>query len=207
MTRDLCAANLGHLAFYLDTLDTFVQDREKADTQAIIERHKEQHVNWAEEHPYWWQDIVGEQVRRSFIIALMSIAEHYVSFTCRDAERAFGLTIRVDDLAGGWLQRSRKYFEKFAGFSSPSPHIWDSLGGIYLVRNVFVHRGGMLDSTANITRAKGMLKAAPGITFNPPFIELDISFCRFAHEAVTEFFQLLHEEHQVRCKAVLSGTA
>jgi len=137
----------------------------------------------------------------------MSITEHYVSFTCRDVERAFLLTVTVADLAGGWLQRSRKYFEKLAAFSSPPPHTWDCLGGIYFVRNAFVHNGGMLDSTATIKKAKGMLKAAPGITFNPPFIEIDTKFCLFAHQAVTEFFRLLHDQHHMRCKEVLNGTA
>lgn len=207
MTRALCESDLRDLAFYLDTLDTFVQERENAESQSILERHKDHDVNWAEEHPYWWQDIVGERVRCSFIIALMSTAEHYVSFACGDAELAFGLAIPVADLAGGWLQRSRKYFEKLATFSSPPPHTWDCLGGIYLVRNAFVHSGGMLDSTTKIKKAQGMLKAAPGITFKPPFIEIDTTFCRFAHKAVTEFFQLLHDQHQVRCKEVLSGTA
>ena len=65
MTRDLCEADLRDLAFYLDTLDTFVQEREKAETHAIIELHNGHDVNWADEHPYWWQDIGGEQVRRS----------------------------------------------------------------------------------------------------------------------------------------------
>ncbi|MBW2334601.1 MAG: hypothetical protein JRF06_05810 [Deltaproteobacteria bacterium] len=197
MMRDLCESNLRDLSYFLRTIEKFIDDGEHTETEEIVRRYKDRAVDWSEEHPWWWQGVLGVQLRQSFIVSLISAAENHVRYVCESVRTICKLPLSLKHLKGGWIQSSRRLLINLAGFSSPHESSWEKLGGIYLIRNVIVHSGGRIEEPKRIEKLQ---KNAPGISVEGSFLAIDSEFCEFAHDAVKGFFEQLHDQYRERCR-------
>jgi hypothetical protein len=200
MMRNLCESNLRDLSYFLRTIEKFIDDGEHSETEEIVRRYKGRAVDWSEEHPWWWQGVLGIQLRQSFIVSLISAAENHVSDVCESVRTICKLPLSLKHLNGSWIQRSHRLLVNLAGFSSPPESSWEKLDGIYLIRNVIVHSGGRIEEPKKIAKVEKLRKEAPGISVEDSFLAIDSEFCEFAHDVVTGFFEQLHDQYRDRCR-------
>src|SRR5215212_8108902 len=84
--------------FYLDTLEGFIEG-ERAQEISELEKHAEQweavHEEdfWAWHYPVHWDEIFANQLRSSFVITLMSLAESHVGMVAEQAYAIVGSSI------------------------------------------------------------------------------------------------------------------
>lgn len=206
MMKDYCEMSLGDLSVFLTIIDQSIAERELADIEEI-KRHSKGQIDWADRYPYWWQDIVGTQIRHSFIISIMSITEHHLNNFCEQVHTITALPLPEDQKKRSWFEKSRHYLINIPAFTSPPHQIWDQLKGINILRNVFVHNGGVINCQKKDGQIRNLLKSAPGLSLDPsiPNIpEIKIEFCKFTLEVVSRFFAQLHKEYRKTCDS-LSG--
>ena len=83
MSWYLVTDNLNELRLFLDTVEGFIEKEEHREVEAL-KPYATDGDFWAENYPYQWQDIIGSQLRQTFIVALMSATEFHLSHLCGD---------------------------------------------------------------------------------------------------------------------------
>jgi hypothetical protein len=200
MCQWLITTNFDGLRHFLTTLEEFIK-REESHDVADIEKEYGNRVDWAEHYPSHWQDIIGTQLRQSYIVSLMSATEWHLKSVCEDVEvllkKALPKHRGPDDL--------HKFLKGTAEFSAPSDDAWDFVDHLRECRNFLVHRMGLLEGDSRAAQVK-MLEGSPGFKCASGFVEIKSEFCLFAHERIERFFKDLHEEYVSLCRR-LSASA
>ncbi len=84
------------LRFYLDTLEKFIDD-EKSNEISRLKRHADglspdkQGEFWAWHYPVHWDEIFASQLRSSFVLTLMSLAESHVGMITEQRDGVGGM--------------------------------------------------------------------------------------------------------------------
>ncbi|WP_029918782.1 hypothetical protein [Nevskia soli] len=199
-SRWLATDNLSELRLFLDTLENFIENEERRDVEAL-KPHAKYPDFWADHYPYQWQQIIGSQLRQSFLVSLMSATEFHLGMLSRDAASIVQTPISHDDLKGSMLTRSKKFLEAFAHFSAPSHSSWEIIGDLYALRNSIVHNAALVDADRNEGRIAAMMKRSPGISQpSAGMLEMKREFCSYAHKAVESFFNDLHDQQILLCR-------
>ncbi|MCI0732416.1 MAG: hypothetical protein L0Y38_01170 [Methylococcaceae bacterium] len=207
LIQDECATwhwlafdNLKELRHFLDTVENFIE-REETRAVSELEKHDTYPDFWADNYPTHWQEIIGSQLRQSFVVSLMAATEFYLSMLCRDVEAIVVAPIALNDLRGSTLERARKYLSTFGKFALPTDASWEELGDLYALRNVIVHNGAMIEGSSKSKRIDAMIRRSPGISNRSAgFLEIKREFCTFAHEAVVKFFEEASEALKGLCR-------
>jgi len=188
---DLIRMDLDWLEHFRATLEKLIEERETRDIAAVENRYYSWH----------WQDIIGTQLRQSYIVALMSGTERYLVQVCSDVGAIRGTPIDLGDFTRGTVAHAREFLTKNAAFSTPVPATWVLVAGVYRLRNIVVHNGGILNS-ANKARVSEFVRQtqAPGLKFESASVEIMREFCQFAHKRIAEFFNELRGEYAALCR-------
>ena len=195
---DLIRINLDELGHFLQTVEGFIA-REESQEVADIEREFGECVDWAEHYPWHWQDIIGSQLRQSYVVSLMSATEWHLKSICSEVNGILQAAVEPDDLKGGTLSRTRKFLTKIAKFSKPSTTMWDDVANIYLLRNILVHNTGMFDGEKK-GQVAAIMRQFPGIKLESGFVRFGPKFCRSVHQRVEGFFKDLQGEYVRLCQ-------
>jgi len=190
----------------LETLENFIAQEERKEVEAL-EPHATGGDFWAYYYPYQWQQIIGGQLRKSFIVSLMSSAEFHLNLLCRDVAIIAKASITHEDLRGSTIARAKKFLDAFSGFTSPPEVHWELIADIYTLRNSIVHNGALVDTgDKNSKRIATLMSRAPGIS-NPSsgVLEIEPEFCKYALESVENFFTELHEQFVIFCRKHSEG--
>lgn len=204
--RWLTTENLSELKHFLETLENFIAQEERKEVEAL-EPHATGGDFWAYYYPYQWQQIIGGQLRKSFIVSLMSSAEFHLNLLCRDVAIIAKASITHEDLRGSTIARAKKFLDAFSGFTSPPEVHWELIADIYTLRNSIVHNGALVDTgDKNSKRIATLMSRAPGIS-NPSsgVLEIEPEFCKYALESVENFFTELHEQFVIFCRKHSEG--
>lgn len=199
--------NMSELRQFLTTTEDFIA-KEEAREIGILEKHSGSSDPdfWAHHYPFEWQDVIGSQLRKSFVVSLMSLAEFHVGLLCRDVATITEAKITIEDLRGNVFSRARKFLETFAGFTFPTQGEWEFVGDLYALRNNIVHNAALVDTDRNAARLEAFMKKAPGIS-NPSagFLKIEKGFCLYILDQVEKFLRDVHAEYVALCGSVEQG--
>jgi len=208
MAKVLYSDDLEELKLYRETLEVFIHNEESKEV-AALEKHAEPGDGefWSYHYPYQWQDIIGSQLRKSFTVSLLSLAEFHLGLLCRDVAEVVEARIKCEDLKGNSVfARAKKYLEAFGNFQSPPQAVWELVGDLYALRNSIVHNAALVDIDRNSARIQSLERKAPGISFpSAGVLDLKSEFCTFAIEKVEGFLNDLHQEYVRLCDSLETG--
>jgi hypothetical protein len=207
--REYCEMTLGHLLDFLTLMDRLITEKERTDIEEIKQNSRGP-VDWAEEDPYWWEDIVRDQFRPAFVILLLSATERHLKHLCDRTATILQIekpdVRKSDDKKSrqGTIAKYRDFFNKSAGFSSPSNKIWDQVIGLYHLRNTIAHQGSLITKPKQLNKIRKPLISFPGISFDsgglPCIPEIKMEFCFFSHNFILKLFDNLHRQYQDFCQ-------
>lgn len=204
MTNWIAKEDLDELRLFLNTLDDFIEQEEKRQV-AELEIHAKPNDGefWANYYPYQWQQIIGNRLRESFIVSLISLCEFHFGLICRDVAVVTNTKITHEDLRGGIFVRARKFIDAFTSFKSPSQTDWETISDFYILRNSIVHNASLVDNGRNSERLQAFIKRAPGIS-NPSIGMLVIKkeFCVYALERVDAVINELQQQYIDLCTSL-----
>jgi hypothetical protein len=207
MFRDEALETLKGLEFYLKTLEEFI-DRERTQEISELEKHADQWESvhqedfWAWHYPVHWDQIFASQLRSSFVVTLMSLAESHVGMVVEQACAIVGSPISRNDLHHSPFEQHRKRLQKRAGFTRPDAKSWDSLYDIRAIRNCIVHANSRIYDAKNPKRLHSLIPTLPGISASHEVIELSPNFPTHSLKTVEGFLTALYEEASALCQRV-----
>jgi hypothetical protein len=137
----------------------------------------------------WHNLAVGFPARffNSFLIAFCSWVESELDGLSRQHESANPSALRLDEVAGKGLRRSRLYLKRVVGVQFPDAGDWGKLLSIYRIRNQITHADG---ASAKLQPAEQALLRVYGCEGHDVVqqIALNEQFCRMALESARTFF-------------------
>ena len=204
-TVHLANEGLAQLKLFWSTVEEFIETEEEKDigqldqyAQKLPQHAREQYC--AVRYPYWWQQIFATRLRSSLVISLMSAVEEHLNAVCRDTHTVSRSDIGRDDLKGTVIQRSRKYLEALAHFQAPERRLWELVGYLHAVRNLFVHNAGRLQHGRREKRLRHLMSQVPGLACANDVLEIRREFCQFAFSTVAKFFSELQSQLAQLCE-------
>jgi hypothetical protein len=193
------------LEFYLKTLEGFI-DRERGEEVAALKQEadalpKDAQVDfWAWHYPVHWDEIFASQLRSSFVVTMISLAESNLGLVAEEACQIAGAPLKAADLRGGFLERHRRCLESLAGFTRPDPKAWEAILGVRDIRNCIVHANSRIREATAPDRLKALVGKLPGITSQYDVIELTAEFPAYALSTVRSFIDALYDEAAALCE-------
>ena len=112
--RSEATATLERLKFYLETLEAFI-DSELEKEMSNLKRQAE-HIPdedkgefWAWHYPVHWEHIFASQLRASFVVTLMSLAESHLGMVAKQVSEIASTSVKSADLRGSLFERHLKF--------------------------------------------------------------------------------------------------
>ena len=193
------------LKFYLETLESFIEGEREREISSLS-KHVE-HLStddqgefWAWHYPVHWDEIFANQLRLSFIVTLMSLAEFHLGMVAEQTAEIASTPLKSRDLRGSSLDRDRRFLESLAGFNRPSQSSWNSLNEIREIRNCLVHANSTTYRSHNQKRLESLVHKLPGLSATHGVIELSNEFPRHCLAVVKNFLIELYDEASAMCQ-------
>jgi hypothetical protein len=196
---------LQRLEFYLKTLEQFIE-REGSQEISDLKRHADQLPEdrqgefWAWHYPVHWDEIFASQLRSSFVVTLVSLAETHVGMVGAQVCEIAETHLKPGDLRGGPLERHRKCLQALPGFTRPDDRCWNAIYDICDVRNCIVHANSRIWEVKNEMRLRDLVGRLPGLTAAHGVLELSEEFPTHAFQTVQKFILDLYEETKQLCR-------
>jgi hypothetical protein len=199
--------SLQGLEFYVNTLEQLVE-RECSQEIGDLKRHADQLPEdrrgkfWAWHYPVHWDEVFASQLRSSFVVTLVSLAESHVGMVAEQACEIADTPLTPDDLRSGF-ERHRKHLQALPGFARPDDRCWNAVYEIRDLRNCIVHANSRIWATKNEareTRLRSLVDRLPGLTRPYDVLELSREFPTHAFRTVQKFILDLYEEAEELCR-------
>lgn len=176
--RSEAMETLDGLEFYLKTLEEFIADKE-AQEVSDLKQHADQLPTdrqgefWAWHYPGHWDEIFASQLRSSFVVTLISLAESQVGMVTEQVSEIAGILGRPNS-NGGHFERHRKHLKKQVGFKRPDDTCWDSVREIRDIRNCLVHANSRILASRKPKpeRLRFLINRLPGLSAPYDVVEL-----------------------------------
>lgn len=194
--------NLNELRLFHATIENFIEREEKRQVGQLypLATHPD---FWVDHYPYQWQDVIGQQLRHSFVVSLASASEFHLGLLCRDVATVVQAPITHEDLKGGLISRSRKFLSAFAGFEAPNESAWQALGDLYVLRNSIAHNAALVEVDKDASGLNAFIARSPGISVpSAGLLEMKREFCTYALSVVESFLTDLHACFVALCQRV-----
>ena len=204
--RDLTDMDLEWLRHFLSILEEFIRAKEEQDIAEIKARARAP-VNWAEQYPWQWQDIVGTQLRQSHIVALMSVTERHLGYTIAEVGAVLSQESPsvTPGKTGKFMERAREFLVDTANFAKPTRETWDLVNNLRELRNVLVHCAGLLDDSERAQEVRRFVERTPELEMESGFVQVTPEFCQSVQMSIEGFFADLHEQHVALCRRLASA--
>ncbi|HXD32675.1 MAG TPA: hypothetical protein VN643_16250 [Pyrinomonadaceae bacterium] len=200
---------LDGLEFYLKTLEKFISDKEDEEV-SNLRQHADQWPTdkqgefWAWHYPGHWEEIFASQLRSSFVVTLISLAESQVGMVTEQVSEIAAIP-KSPDSNGGQFERHRKQLKQ-AGLS-PNDACWNSLYDIRSIRNCLVHANSRIRDSRKADSRKEkhlrlLINRLPGLSAPYDVVELSSEFPKYCLERVKEFVVDLYKETSVLCQGI-----
>lgn len=193
------------LDVYLRTLEKFICEK-KSQEVSQLKRHadrlseKAQGEFWAWHYPVHWEEIFASQLRSSFIVSIVSLAESHVGMVSEQALEIAQVPRKPGHPRGGFFERHRKFLQTFAEFQRPSHSSWDAMFSIRDIRNCIVHANSRLYNSQREERIRSLVDSLPGLTASYDVLEFAPEFPAWALREIRTFIDALYEEAVGLCK-------
>lgn len=189
---------LRRLDFYLRTLEEFIDKERSQEIAALKSRHaarlppQQQGAFWAWHYPAHWDDIFASQLRSSFVVTLISLAESHTGMVVEQACEVAGIPCRPNDFRG--FERRQKCLSELSGFKRPVDSAWVAICEIRDVRNCIVHANSRIyASKKKKKRLRCLASKLPGLAGHD-MLELSTEFPVYALQTVEDFVLMLYKE-------------
>jgi len=213
LLKEYAEDSLGSLRVYLKTLEEFINKQEDEEIASIKARFPEgAEINWSYHYPAHWEDIFYSQLRSSFVVSIVSIAELYIDRICKQVSQILSLPFEYNDkekfkIRGNNFFRGKKYLRKFGNFKNPSDKLWELINLIYLVRNCIVHNNNDIETMKNEKgkigkKLSNFVDKQPGLSESQGYLEMHSEFPIFSIDKIQEFVSSLFDELEQLCERV-----
>ena len=146
-----------------------------------------------------WDDIFASQLRASFVVTLMSLAESHLGMVAEQAWQIANTPLKSRDLRGSSFERDRRFLESLAGFNRPTQKTGDSLDEVRVIRNCIVHANSTIYRSHNEKRLESLVNKLPGLDATHGVIELSKEFPQHCLAVVRDFLTELYDEAFAMC--------
>ena len=205
LLRSEAQGTVTELKFYLETLESFIETEREKEISALKKEvdhlsSDDQGEFWAWHYPVHWDDIFASQIRSSFIVTLMSLAESHLGMVAEQPAHLASTPLKPRDLRGSAFERDRRFLESLAGFNRPAQQTWNSLHEIRQIRNCIVHANSTIYKTDNEKRLKALVTKLPGLSAAYGVIELASEFPQHCVAVIQNFLTELYDEVSALCQ-------
>jgi hypothetical protein len=194
---------LDGLELYLKTLEEFIAGKEAQEVSDLKKQSDQlpadrQGEFWSWHYPVHWDEIFASQLRSSFVVTLISLAESHVGMV---TEQVSEITIipKPPDANGGQFERHRKHLKQ-AGLTRPDDTCWNSLYDIRSIRNCLVHANSRIWDSKKPEQLRLLINSLPGLSAPYDIVELSSEFPVYSFKRVKEFVIDLYKETSVLCQ-------
>lgn len=195
---------------YIITMEEFIASSELAEvtelqkkTKSMTEDEKDEFWQW--NAPIHWEEIFGVRIRSSFCVQLCSQVESTLEQIAKNVNIIAECPISVKNVqAQNTLSKYRLYNESFGKFKYPSESMWEEMGFLFNIRNIYVHEQGYIGDAQRNTRFMNFLKGLPNISIRGDFIELKANSCQSLLDISVRFHNELFDEYDKYKKEIIS---
>lgn len=197
---------IGGARSYLDEMEQAIPTAELREREHLKRMAHDESWDW-EDYDLRRQEIEGfylysmpELLTYSFITYLHSIVEVHLMILARRIRKDRRLDLRVAEIAGSQIDKSRIYLTKVAGIDVTNDQTWASLRDMAKLRNIIVHRRGSLRGDDNVreeiqrmsNKFSGELSLSGEPTNPRSRIIISTGLCRIFLDEIEGFFTRLY---------------
>ncbi|MGD2092887.1 MAG: hypothetical protein PVH61_42385 [Candidatus Aminicenantes bacterium] len=190
---DLC-----NLKGFLDVLDGLITENRDKEINILEEEIEKLKIKNAGNYCAWnfpcWDGLFREQLYKSFIISLYSIAEEYLKLFCEELSIIDQFQFDWDNETGSTYERVKKNLKKA---DPPIPNDFLSFfQKLNLIRNQVIHNSSMLpENEKKRKRIMDFVSKRSDISIKSELsIEFDHTFCDQAYEEIQKIFLHFNEK-------------
>jgi len=201
-------SNLDMLRSYQHDMDNQlakIQQEESDRIDAVLARIEDEDeremylASAGDEYHYTHEVMFPRSHRFSFIVLLFLNLEDILTRFCEYIKKRDKHEIRVTDLRGDIVGRSRLYLHKFAKLPEISQQLWGSIEDISKVRNCIVHTLGQVDLSNDRKRLQDLAGLGLGLSIGDADLDrgrlvLEPVFCERAVSDVSALMKELFEK-------------
>ena len=212
--RQYAEDSLSGLRLYLQTLEDFINEAEKEEIEEITARFPGgTKIDWSWHYPVHWEEIFFTQLRSSFIVSIISVAEVHLGMICKQVFYSLSIPFEYNDkenfkVRGNNLIRGKKYLRKFGDFKNPNDKLWDLINLIYLVRCCIVHNDNDIEgnpSKKQRDKLCNFVDKQPGLSESQKYLKIHSEFPIFSIDKIQEFVFSLYDELEQLCARKLKA--
>lgn len=188
--------------FFIKTMEEFIESSTAAEVAKLKEEASKLEPDdtdefWAWNYPDHWEDIFGARIRSAFCTQLCSQVESTLGTICSLVQILERFPLSIKDLKGSAvLEQHRKYLTKVGRFANPSPQLWDEMGYIFRLRNIFIHEDGYIGAEKDRSLVQ-FLSTMPNIKIQSNVVELQAGSCPALLEVAKRFSDAVFAEYDV----------
>jgi hypothetical protein len=154
----------------LYALEDYINTVELQLPQLIVKEKEKAHQNRPANEAIEWEqneqelyelieDVLPRYFRNPIIVTLWAIFESAIIEISKEIKDQLEIPITLDDIKGGFLDRTNKYFNHIIKFPiDVRGSSWQQFRKFYLLRNAIAHGNGRLDNIKNSDDRKFILK-------------------------------------------------
>jgi hypothetical protein len=188
--------------FFIKTMEDFIESSTAAEVKELEANARSLDPDdvdefWAWNFPAHWEDVIGTRIRSAFCTQLCSQVEATLKKICdlvSTLERC-PLTIR-DVKSGAVLEQHRRYLTKVGQFKNPPSRLWDEMGYVFRLRNIFIHEEGYIGTEKDQSLVR-FLSTIPNIKIQNDFVELQAGSCPALLQVAKRFTESIFAEYEV----------
>lgn len=188
---ELRASKINQLEERNDKMKELTNEQEIEDYYLHIE-------SLSSEIGYYLDTVYPRILRNSFLVTCYSYLEKLLNYLCDALRNKKDIPIKVNDLRGGVLDRSKVYLTKLVNKEIPT-NIWEEMLNISTIRNCIVHNEGRIN-TGNERRDRNIkeyIDQREDITYDSnDIIELTKEYCNHVLDEIWILFENLYSENR-----------
>ncbi len=173
-----------------------------AEQQAEPEDGFDKELIWEINGDYyrWTYDFMfPRSLRYSFMVLLFLVLENQLTGLCDEIAKRRSLSVRLKDLKGDILERSKTYLHKIANVPTIDQSHWIKIEDLSKVRNCIVHALGKVELSVDRKRLAYLASEGWGISISddsspePGVLVLTPEYCAHAVDDMDIFFRDLFD--------------
>lgn len=201
--QDHIDLDLSNLVEYADTLEMLLSEkleklRARVEKQAakLREEEKEDFYDFFYSESHWQlTEVFPNTLWSSLFVTCYSLLEHRLNNLCKYLQSQKSYTLKLTDLSGKGIFRSKSYLTKVAGMSFPSgSDAWRNITNYSHLRNFVAHNDSKIDESDRGRATRQFIEGKPSIELDSTdHIIFSKAFCAEVIETLRDFLTELYK--------------
>jgi hypothetical protein len=137
---------IGRAETYVSFSERFLKEEHDTYLKSLDDEEAAKRYDYRTDLSADLDDSFPQLQRTSCLLVLFSTFEENLDHLCWSLEQHRKLNLKLHDLAGRGIDRSRAYLSKVAGWKLPTSN-WEKLKDVQRIRNLFSHASGYIPKT------------------------------------------------------------